>query len=119
VLTIAILLDYLTSEVALEEPEIGTADPNIPIDNNWSDDELQFRIPGGCKDYVYEGDEIDKSAAIPTASRRRRAATEYKIAELGTGNGDMYEDDTGDDADPDTGEESSQAADGSTQTLDD
>ena len=30
----AILLDYLTSQVALEEPEIGRTDPNIPIDNN-------------------------------------------------------------------------------------
>jgi len=30
----AIHLDYLTSEVALEEPEIESTDPNIPIDNN-------------------------------------------------------------------------------------
>jgi len=34
----AILLDYLTSEVALEEPEIGSTDQNIPIDNNCTDD---------------------------------------------------------------------------------
>ena len=26
----AIVLDYLISEVALEKPEIGSADPNIP-----------------------------------------------------------------------------------------
>jgi len=38
----AILLDYLTSEVALEESEIGSTDPNIPIDNNCTDDELHF-----------------------------------------------------------------------------
>jgi hypothetical protein len=30
----AMLLDYLTFEVALEEPEIGSTDPNIPIGNN-------------------------------------------------------------------------------------
>jgi len=34
----AILLDYLTSEVALEEPEIRSTDPNIPINNNCTDD---------------------------------------------------------------------------------
>jgi hypothetical protein len=38
----AILLDYLTSEVALEEPEIGSTDPNIMIDNNCTDDEQHF-----------------------------------------------------------------------------
>jgi hypothetical protein len=32
-----ILLDYLTSEVALENPEIGSIVPNIPIDNNFGD----------------------------------------------------------------------------------
>jgi hypothetical protein len=34
----AILLYFLTSEVALEEPEIRSTDPNIPIDNNCTDD---------------------------------------------------------------------------------
>jgi len=34
----AILLDYWASKVALEEPEIGSTDPNIPIDNNCTDD---------------------------------------------------------------------------------
>jgi hypothetical protein len=38
----AILLDYLTSKVALEEPEIGSTDRNILIDNNCTDDELHF-----------------------------------------------------------------------------
>jgi hypothetical protein len=33
----AILLDYLASEVALEEPEIGSTDPNIPLANNCMD----------------------------------------------------------------------------------
>jgi hypothetical protein len=64
----AILLDYLTSEVALEEPEIGSTDPNILIDNNCTDDELHFRMPGGSGDYEDEGDESDEHDAIRTAS---------------------------------------------------
>jgi hypothetical protein len=36
----AIFLDYLTSEMALEEPEIRWTDPSNPLDNNCTDDEL-------------------------------------------------------------------------------
>jgi len=43
----AILLDYLTSDVALQEPEIGSTDPNIMIDNNCTDDEFHFGMPEG------------------------------------------------------------------------
>jgi hypothetical protein len=46
----AILLDCLASDVALEEPEIGSTDPNIPIDNNCTDDELHFGMPEGSGD---------------------------------------------------------------------
>jgi hypothetical protein len=66
----AILLDYLASEVALEEREIGSTDPHIPIDNNCMDDELHFGMPGGSGDYKDEGDESDDRDAIPTASQR-------------------------------------------------
>ena len=38
------LLDFLQSEPALQQPEIGVAYPGIPIDNNESDDELLFRF---------------------------------------------------------------------------
>jgi hypothetical protein len=72
----AILLHYLTSEVALEEPEIGSTGPNIPIDNNCMDDKLLFGMLGGCEDYDNEGDEIDKCDTIPTGSWQRLAATE-------------------------------------------
>jgi len=65
----AILLDYLTSEVALEEPQIRSTDPNIPIDNNCTDDELHFGMPGGSGDYKDEGDESDENDAIRTAGR--------------------------------------------------
>jgi len=67
----AILLDYLPSEVALEEAEIGSTDPNILIDKNCTDDELDFGMPGGSGDYEDEGDESDNRDAIPTASRLR------------------------------------------------
>jgi hypothetical protein len=60
-----ILLDCLTSEVALEEPEIGSTDPDIPIDNNCMNDELHFGMAGGSGDFDDEGNESD---AIPTAS---------------------------------------------------
>ena len=62
----AILLDYLTSKVALEEHEIGSTDPKIPIDNNCMADELQFGIPMGSGDFDAEDDESD---AMPTARR--------------------------------------------------
>jgi hypothetical protein len=115
----AILLDYLTSEVALKEPEIERTDPNIPIDNNCTDDKLHFGIPGGCEDYDNEGDEIGEGDAIPTASWRRRAATELERFDLGTSDVDGYEGDNGDDADADEEEEASQADEGLTQTLED
>jgi hypothetical protein len=112
----AILLDYLTSEVALEEPEIGSTDPNIPIANNCTDDELHFGMPGGSGDFK---DELDKGDIIPTASRLRRAATELERFNLGTGDVDGYEGEDGDDADADEEEEASQADDGSMQNVED
>jgi hypothetical protein len=112
----AILLDYLTSEVALEEPEIGCTDSNIPKDNNCTDDKPHFGMPGCSGDFEDEGDESD---AIPTASRRRRAATELERFDLGTSDADVYEGEDGDDADADEEEEASQADDGSTQNVED
>jgi len=66
----AVLLDFLTSEVALEEPEIGSTDQNIQIGNNCTEDELHFGMPGDSGDYKDECDEIDEHDTIPTASRR-------------------------------------------------
>jgi hypothetical protein len=91
-----ILLDYLTSEVALEAPEIGNTDSNIPINNNCTDDELLIGMPGGSGNFNDEGDESD---AIPTASRRRRAATELERFDLETSNVEGYEGEDADDAD--------------------
>jgi len=66
----AILLDYLTSEVALEEPGSGSTDPNIPIDNNCMDDEMHLWMAGGSGDYEDDGDKSDERDAIPTISWR-------------------------------------------------
>jgi len=123
----AILRDYLASEVALEEPEIGSTDPNIPIDIHCADDELHFGMPGGSGDYEDEGDESDDRHAIPTTSRRRRPTTELERFDLGTSDvngyegedGNWYEGEDGDDADADEVEEASQADDGSTQNVED
>jgi len=111
-----ILLDYLTSKVALEVPEIGSTDSNIPIDNNCTDDELHFGMPGGSGDFEDEGDE---SGPIPTASRRQWAATELERFNLGTSDVDGYEGKDGNDADADEEEEASQAEDGSTKNVED
>jgi hypothetical protein len=46
----AIVLDYLASKVALEEPVIRSTESNILISNNATDDELQFGIAGGSGD---------------------------------------------------------------------
>jgi hypothetical protein len=110
----AILLDYLTSEVAIEEPEVGSTDPHIPMDINCTNDELHFGMPGGSGDFDDEGDESD---AILTASRPRRATTELERYDLGTRDVNWYEGEDGDDADEE--EEASQADDGSTQNVED
>ena len=115
----AILLDYLTSEVGLEEPEIESTDPNIPIDNNSTDGELHCGRPGGSRDYEDEGDESDELDAIPTTSRRQRPTTVLKRFDLGTSDVDGYEGDDGDDADEDEEEEALLADDGSTQNVED
>jgi hypothetical protein len=73
-------------------------------------------MPGGSGDFEDEGDESD---AIPTASRRRRAATELERFDLGTSDVEVYEGEDGDDADSDEEEDASQAEDGSTQNVDD
>jgi hypothetical protein len=50
---------YLTSEVALEKPEIGSTDPIIPIDNICMDDEPLVGMPGDSRDYKDEGGDSD------------------------------------------------------------
>jgi len=117
----AILLDYLTSELVLQEPEIGSTDQNISMDNNCTYYELHFGMPGGSGDYDDEGDEGDKHNAIPTASWRRRPANELQRFDLGTSDIDGNEGEDGDDVDVDADEEEEalQADDESTQNVED
>jgi len=115
----AIVIQYLTSEVALEEPEIRSTDPNIPIDNNCTDDELHFGMPGGSGDYDYSGDTTDEHNAICTGCRRRCTVIELERCDLGTSYVAGYEGEDGDDADANADEEdeASQTDDGSTQNV--
>jgi hypothetical protein len=101
----AILLDYLASDVVLEELEIGRTDPKIAIDNNCTHDELHFGIPGGNRDYEDGGDESTDCDAIPTARQRRRPATELERFDLRSSNVDGYESEDGEDADADADED--------------
>jgi hypothetical protein len=98
----AIFLDYLHTEVALEEPEIGNTNRNMPIYNNCQDDEPHFGMPVGSGDFKDEG---DKSNAIHTASWRRRASTELERFDLGTSYVNGYEGEDGDDMNADEEEE--------------
>jgi len=115
----AILLDYLPSEEALEEPEIGSTDPHIPIDSNCTDGELQFRMPEGSRDYKDQGDERDVCNDIPTTNWRRRAETELQRFDLGPSDVEGYECEDGDDADADEEDEASQSNDGSMKNVKD
>jgi hypothetical protein len=106
----AIHHDYLTAEVAPEEAEIGTTDPNIPIDNNCMNDKLHSAIPGDSGIHEDEGDECDIHDAIPTASRCQTPATELKGFELGTSNVDGYKGEDGDKSETDEEEEEASQA---------
>jgi hypothetical protein len=114
-----ILLENVTSKVSHEKPEIGSTDPNIPIDNNCTDDEHDFVMSTGSGDYEKAGDESEMSDTIPTASRPGQPSTELERFVLGTCDVHRYECEDADDADGDVDEEeeSSQADDRSTQNV--
>jgi len=111
--------ENLTSEVMLEEPEIGSTDPNIPIDNNCTHDKLHYTMPRGSGDYKADGDECDECYASPTARQQRWPATELERFEVGTSDVDKYEGEDGDHADADEEEEPSLANDESTLNVKD
>jgi hypothetical protein len=93
--------------VALNQPEIGRTDPDIPIDNNFMDDELHVGMSGGGGDYGDRGDEGDERIAIPSAGRRRRAVTVPEWFDLETSDLDGYEGEVGEVADVDEAKEAS------------
>jgi hypothetical protein len=47
----AIIFDCMASKVGFDEHEIGSTDRHNLIDNNCTDDEHQFGMPGGSGDY--------------------------------------------------------------------
>jgi len=115
----AILLDYLTSEVALEEPEIAGTDANIQIANNCTEEELHFVMPGGSGNYKDESVESDERNAIPTANRRRLATPELNWFNLEPMDVDGSEGKDGDNVDANEEEAASEADDGSMQNVQD
>jgi hypothetical protein len=101
----AVHLDYSTSEMALEKPEIGNTDRNIPIDKHCMVDKVEFGMPGGSGVNEDDGDESDDRDAIPTASRRQRPATDLARFDLETSDVAGYEGEDGDDAAADADED--------------
>jgi len=108
----SILYDYLTCKLSLEEPEIESTDPNIPLYKNCSNNKLHLGMPGGRGDYEDEGDESNEHNAISTASPRRWAATKLKIIGLETPDVDRYEGTDGDDPDAHKEKDAAHAHDG-------
>jgi hypothetical protein len=79
----AIVREYLASEVALEDPVIGSTDPNLMIYTICTDDKLHFGMTGGSRDDDDEGDENDNRDVIPTASRPQQPATASERFDMG------------------------------------
>jgi hypothetical protein len=113
----AILLNYLTSKVAPEEPEITSNDTNIWIGNKFTDDELHFGMPGRSKDYNDAGDASDNHNAIFTTSQQWQATTNLERIDLRSSAFNGEESDNGNDMDADEEESASQVDDGSTQNV--
>ena len=110
----ALHLDYLTSEVALEEPEIGSTDPNNTIDNNCMNDELHFGMPGGRG--ITKMKVMKAKCAMPTPPPAGDDGPWLNERfELGTSHVNGCEGEDGDDSYADEEEAESQAHDGSTQ----
>jgi len=89
------------------------------LDNNRTDNEPQFGMPGGSGNYEDAVDENDKHDSISTASRWQQALTELARFDLETNHVDGNEGEDGDDVDANQEEEPLQADDGSTQNVED
>jgi len=76
-------------------------------------------MPGGYGDYKAEGDESNLRNAILSASWRQGPATQLKMFDLETSDVDAIKAEDRDDADTDQDKETSQADDGSKQTVED
>jgi hypothetical protein len=52
----------------IQELDIGSTDPNIPIDNTCTNDKLHFRMLWARTNNIVDGKEKDQSDAIPVAN---------------------------------------------------
>ena len=84
-------LDYFTSELALEEPEIRSTHSNIPRDINCTDHQLHFGMQRGTGDYADRGEESDEHHTTPTAARQQQAAIKFLTVVLRNSDVDRYE----------------------------
>jgi len=107
------------SEVALEEPEIGSTDANIPIVNNSTEDILNVQMPGGSGDYYDEVDESNDHDSFPAAILQYQVAMDLESFDMASSDVDRYEGNDANDPDEDDEEESLQPDDGSTQNVED
>jgi len=114
-----ILLDYLTSKVILEEPEIRCTVPTILIENNCMHGKLHFRMPGSSRDYNYQGDKSDERNGIPTTSRPQCVTTQLQRFHQETSDVDWYVGADADYADADEEVQAWQADDRSIQNQED
>jgi hypothetical protein len=115
----AIHLECGTSKVAFEESEIRSTHPNILIDIRCTDDHLHFGIPCSCNDYDDDGDEINRCNEIPSTSRRQQAAPDLERCKLVTRYIEGYDGGSRDNADADEEDQTLQANNVLTQTLED
>jgi hypothetical protein len=112
----AILRDYVTSNVAQEEPQIGSTEPNFQIDNNCTDDKVCVGMPEVSGNYENEQDVFAVCDDMPTATQRRWPATNLERFDQGTGDVKGHDGNDRDDVDAvaDVDDEASQADDEST-----
>jgi len=111
----AVLLDYLSSEVALDDPEIRITEPIVLIHNNCPNDNLHFGMPRDSKDFQDAGNESDKRKASATASRQQQLRTVVEWFNLETSDDNWDGGEAGNDADE--VKVASEADDGSTQNV--
>jgi hypothetical protein len=78
----AMIFDNLPSEVALEESEIRSTDPDVLINITCTENQVCLRMAGGSKQYEGEGDESNRLDEISTPSWRLWERTQRETFDL-------------------------------------
>jgi hypothetical protein len=107
----AMLLEYLTCEVALGEPRIRSTSLNIPIDNNFMVDKLHLRMPDGSGNLKDEGVQRTEHNAICTSIWQIQTTTELEMFDWRTSDLEGYKGDNTKDGDVDEVQNHVQAGD--------